>query len=75
MGQIKKSFVQQDVILRFGVKKHFHRRKMMLFHVKNFWGVEISEGPPNLPQIEKNQNVTKFCSKMSNLWFFENEAN
>ena len=37
-----------------------------------FLGVEISLGPPNLPQITKNQILTKFCSKMSIYWFFEN---
>ena len=44
----------------------------MYFYEKYFLGVEISVRPPNLPQIEKIQNVTKFCSKMSNYWFFEN---
>ena len=64
--------MQRDDMVRFSVKNCFHRQKVMYFYEKYFLGVEISVGPPNLPQIEKIQNVTKFCSKLSNYFFFEN---
>ena len=63
--------MQRDDMVRFSVKNCFHRQQVMYFYVKYFLGVEISVGPPNLPQIEKIQNVTKFCSKLSNYFFLK----
>ena len=57
----------------FFVKIFFHIQQVIYFCEKYFLGVEISGEPPNLPQITKNQILTKFCSKMSKCWFFQND--
>ena len=55
-------------------KYFFHIQQVIYFCKKYFLGVEISGEPPNLPQITKNQILTKFCSKMSKCQFFENDS-
>ena len=74
-GKLKKARCSRTLFYVLVSNSIFTKEKWCSFIWKIFWVQKFLRDLQICPKITKNQNVTKFCSKMSNYWFFENTVN